>query len=79
MATFEYDITKHPAGEFESLVYFCTAQGECHIQNLPSDQVAAFTKICNERGNEGWELIQIAFGQGGAVAFWKREKKIYSN
>ena len=79
MATFEYDITKHPAVEFENLVYFCTDQGDCRIQSLPSDQLMAFAEICNERGSDGWELIQIVFGQDGAVAFWKREKKTYSN
>ena len=74
MAKFEYDITKHPAVEFETLVYFCTDQGECSIKNLPSDQVSALTDILNERGDDGWELVQVVFGQDGAVAFWKKEK-----
>jgi len=28
--------------------------------------------ILNGRGSEGWELIQIFFGEDGVVAFWKR-------
>ena len=65
MARFEYEITKYPADEFTHLVYFCTDQGQCNLDQLPSDQL-------NERGSEGWELVQIFFGEGGVVAFWKR-------
>jgi len=29
--------------------------------------------LLNEKGEEGWELIQVSFGKGGVMAFWKRE------
>ena len=72
MAGFEYDITKHPAETFHQLVYFCTESGECKLQELPSDQMSALKDVLNERGAQGWELIQLSFGKDGLVAFWKR-------
>jgi hypothetical protein len=72
MAKFEYEITKHPAEAFNHLVYFCTAHGECNVNDLPADQVKALRGILNEKGAQGWELVQLSFGQDGIVAFWKR-------
>jgi hypothetical protein len=72
MTRFEYDITKYSADEFTQLVYFCTDQGECNLNQLPSDQMSSLGARLNERGSEGWELVQLFFGEGGVVAFWKR-------
>ena len=72
MPRFEYEITKHSAAEFSQLVYFCTNDGECSIRDLPSDQLSLFGQIMNQRGAEGWELIQILFGKDGVVIFWKK-------
>ena len=72
MNRFEYDITKYSADEFTHLVYFCTDQGECNLDEIPSDQMGSLRAILDQRGSEGWELIQIFFGEGGVVAFWKR-------
>jgi hypothetical protein len=72
MAGFEYDITKHPAETFNQLVYFCSESGECKLQELPSGQLGALKDVLNDRGAQGWELIQLSFGKDGIVAFWKR-------
>jgi hypothetical protein len=72
MQRFQYEITKHPADEFIHLVYFCTDEGECDFDQLPSNQTEVLKKILNERGTQGWELIQVFFGKDGVVAFWKR-------
>jgi len=72
MTCFEYEITKHSAEEFYKLVYFCSDQGECQIEDLPSDQLKVLRDILNERGGAGWELTQILVGKDGVVAFWKR-------
>jgi hypothetical protein len=72
MGQFEYEITKHPADEFTHLVYFCTNEGECNFDQLPLNQTEVLEKILNERGAQGWELVQIFFGKDGVVAFWKR-------
>ena len=69
MRQFEYEITKHPADEFTDLVYFCSEGGDCHINQIPSDQMIVLGNLLNKRGSSGWELVQLAFGDGGAVAF----------
>jgi len=69
---FKYEITKHPAEEFSKLIYFCSDQGECTINELPSEQLELLVKLLNQRGEEGWELIEILFGKDGIVAFWKK-------
>ncbi len=72
MSQFEYEITKHPAEQFKHLVYFCTDEGECNLDELPSDQIQFLGDLLNERGSAGWELVQLFFGNDGVVAFWKR-------
>jgi len=74
MKNFEYEITKHPAKTASQLVYFCTEEGRCSYEQLPLDQLAAVEGLLNQRGSEGWELVQISFGKDGFIAFWKREK-----
>jgi hypothetical protein len=69
---FEYEITTHPAEELTKLVYFCSDEGECALNDLPPDQLRLLVKLLNRRGDEGWELIEMFFGKDGIVAFWKR-------
>ena len=73
MKKFEYDITKHPSGEFQKVAYFCTAAGECGVDQLPVDQTGILKGILNQKGSLGWELVQLSFGKDGLLAFWKRE------
>ena len=73
MKQFQYDITTYPAEKFTQMVYFCSDQGECRLDQLPSSQMDAFKKILNERGREGWSLVQLFFGADGALVIWRRE------
>ncbi len=75
MKTFEYEITKHAAEEFNRLVYFCTETAECALREVPDDHAEKLTAMLNERGRLGWELVQIAFGKDGIIVFWKRKRK----
>jgi len=70
--TYEYDITKHSSDEFENLVYFCTEQGECSLKDVPADSLTVLKKALNEKGAEGWEMVQLFFGKDGVVGFWKK-------
>jgi hypothetical protein len=73
MKRFEYEVTKHSSQEFMQLVYFCSENGECKFDQIPDSQVKMLEGTLNERGSEGWELVQLAFAYDGLVAFWKRE------
>jgi hypothetical protein len=72
MSKFEYEITKHPAQEFNRLAYFCTESGECSLEQVPDQQSIILRDILNQRGSEAWELVQLFFGKDGVVALWKR-------
>jgi hypothetical protein len=75
MKRFEYDITKHSADTFDKVVYFCSETGQCGLNEVSRDQTRILADILNQKGQEGWELVQVAFGQDGLMAFWKRKVK----
>ena len=75
MKSFEYEITKHAAETFRHIIYFCTETGQCSLDEVPGDQTVILANILNEKGKQGWELVQISFGKEGLMAFWKRTIK----
>jgi len=75
MKKFTYEITKYPAEKFNQLVFFCSETGECSVDQVPGDQAKHLESLLNERGEQGWELIQVFFGKDGIMAFWKRKRK----
>ncbi|MFH2012019.1 MAG: DUF4177 domain-containing protein [Pseudomonadota bacterium] len=75
MERFKYQITKHPAGIFRELVYFCSESGECTLEKVPPDQTEILNNLLNEHGEQGWELVQLSFGKDGIMAFWKQKFK----
>jgi hypothetical protein len=75
MKRFEYEITKHSADTFDKVVYFCSETGQCGLDEVSRDQTRILADILNQKGQEGWELVQVAFGQDGVMAFWKRKVK----
>ncbi len=72
MSSFEYRVTLHPAESFREVVLFCSSDGGCSAEVVPSDQVKKMESLLNESGLEGWELVQASFGKEGMLAFWKR-------
>jgi hypothetical protein len=72
MVRFEYEITRHTAEEFTRLIYFCTDEGNCTLNDLPQNEVAMLVDMLNKRGDQGWELIEVFFGKDGIIALWKR-------
>ena len=75
MKRFEYEITKHSADTFDKVVYFCSETGQCGLDEVSRDQTRILADILNQKGQEGWELVQVAFGRDGLMAFWKRKVK----
>jgi len=83
----EYEITTHTAGEVlkvrEELghppdpqgpdVVYCDTEGVCFFDEAPNPYVEAIVHILNEKGKEGWELVQIAFRQNDFICIWRRE------
>lgn len=87
MERWEYEITTHTAGEVlkvrEELghprepqgpdVVYCDTEGLCFFDEAPNPYVEAIVHILNEKGKEGWELVQIAFRQNDFICIWRRE------
>jgi hypothetical protein len=72
MERFEYEISTHEANAFTKLAYFCSEAGECSVSEVPADEPPILVDLMNERGFQGWELIQLVFGKDSVMAFWKR-------
>jgi hypothetical protein len=73
MLRFEYEITAHPAEEFRRLVYYCgEGSGQCKSDEVPGSELELLAGLLNERGEQGWEAIQVQFGSDSVVVFWKR-------
>lgn len=73
MNRYEYEISTYPADLFQHLVFFCSEQGACSIDKVPDEQTKTLKNILNERGEQGWEMIQTNFGKDGLLIFWKRQ------
>jgi hypothetical protein len=72
MEHYEYEITTHSGDTFSRLTYFCSEGGECSLEEVPSGEPQILVDLLNERGGNGWELVQLLFGKDGVMAFWKR-------
>ena len=75
MKHFEYQVSHHPGEAFKQVVYFCSEVGACSIEEVPADQTRILADILNEKGKQGWELVQVFFGKDGVIALWKRKAK----
>ena len=72
MSNFEYRVTLHPVEAFRDVVLFCSRDGGCNAEIVPSEQIRKMETMLNEGGLEGWELVQASFGKEGLLVFWKR-------
>ncbi len=75
MKRFEYEITRHTANTFDKVIYFCSETGQCSIEEVSKDETRTLADLLNNRGRDGWELVQVSFGKDGLIAFWKRGVK----
>jgi hypothetical protein len=87
MDRWEYQITTHTAGEVlavrEELGYapeegnppvvYCDTEGVCFFDEAPNPYVEAIVHILNEKGEQGWGLVHIAFRQADFICIWRRE------
>ena len=73
MYSFEYRVTLHPADTFREMILFCSSDGICNMEMVPSEQIKKMENLLNERGLQGWELVQASFGKDGMLVFWKRQ------
>jgi len=72
MVHYEYKVSVHSAESFREMVYFCSQEGSCSAEVIPSDQIKQMELLLNESAQSGWELVQATFGKQGVLIFWKR-------
>ena len=83
MEKWEYDISFY---SFEDLgipkkdVHFpaeqviaCDTDGHCYFNDVMKSYIDVFKAAFNDKGAEGWELLQLEYHRGSLVCFWKRE------
>jgi hypothetical protein len=87
MNRWEYQITTHPVSEVlevrEKLghppdpsgprVVYCDTEGQCFFDEAPNPYVEAIVHILNDKGEVGWELVQIAFREADFSCIWRKE------
>ncbi|MBC7225007.1 MAG: hypothetical protein H5T59_12175 [Anaerolineae bacterium] len=62
-----------PVGQAAPMI-FCDAEGTCFFDDAPNPYVAAITEILNRKGQDGWELVQIAFREQQLICIWRRPR-----
>ena len=82
MSQWEYAISTHPAAEIASAlpdaggdreVVYCDSAGKCFFDEAPNPYVAAIVDILNQRGKDGWILVQVVLRRPDMICFWRRE------
>ena len=51
---------------------FCDDDGVCYFDAGPNPFTKAIERLLDEVGEEGWELVQVAFRPEQMVGFWKQ-------
>jgi hypothetical protein len=82
MDRWQYRITVHSADEILDTLpevvgqappmLFCDDEGACYFDEGPNPYTDAIAALLNEHGEEGWELVQVAFRPQQMICFWKR-------
>ena len=86
MMRWTYDISRHSLGQVleamrsrgfapgdaSSRVLFCDQEGGCFFDESPDPYQEALKGILNKRGQDGWELVQVAFREKELICFWRR-------
>jgi hypothetical protein len=68
-----YQITLHSVEEFKDVVYFCSEDGNCRVEQVSADQLVRLEELLNQQGRKGWDLVQMSFGKQGILVVWKQE------
>lgn len=84
MASWRYRITIHHEddilAELDETIddippaIYCDDQGACYFDKGPNPFTQAIEYVLTEIGDEGWELVQIAFRPDQMICFWKQPR-----
>lgn len=57
----------------KNIVYACRPDGECETHDVGMEQLDNLSRLFNDMGTDGWELVQLFFRPMGIVSFWKKQ------
>ncbi len=86
MEQWEHAITVHTIDEIltkrkelglqeEGRVLYCGPEGVCFFDQAPNPYLEAIVNVLNERGQEGWMLVQTVLRAKDMICFWRRPRK----
>jgi hypothetical protein len=53
---------------------FCDDEGACYFDAGPNPFTQAIERLLDEAGEEGWELVHVAFRPEQMICFWKQPR-----
>ena len=53
---------------------FCDDEGACYFDAGPNPLTQAIERLLDEVGDEGWELVHLAFRPEQMICFWKQPR-----
>lgn len=56
-----------------SRVLFCDTEGGCYFDEAPDPVESTIRDILNERGQDGWELVQVIFREKEMLSIWRKQ------
>jgi hypothetical protein len=82
MNGWRHRITTHTSGEILAELpepveqapptVFCDDEGACYFDSGPNLYTQAIELVLDRIGDEGWELVQVAFRPQQMICFWKQ-------
>jgi hypothetical protein len=80
----EYDISVHTREDIEAVrsgmppeaggeePFLCDDRGVCFFDRTPDGNVNVLRSILNQRGAQGWQLVQIDYRRDRLICTWRR-------
>lgn len=53
---------------------FCDDEGVCYFDAGPNPLTQAIERLLDKVGEEGWELVHVAFRPEQMIGFWKQPR-----
>ena len=72
LAQVQERLARHGYQSREGEVIFCDTAGHCYFDSAPNPYQDTIREILDEKGRDGWELVQIAFREQEFICFWRR-------
>ena len=80
MVQWEYQITVHELpisqAEKEARTFECNQDGLCFIHDAYPDGMKWLEDLFREKGEDGWELVQLGYHNRELLCIWKKRKEV---